>query len=407
MSKRVLGVAVLAAATLLVTAACSSNNGSATTPAPTPATTSPTAPASPTDTGAASPTAPASPTGTGTGGGTAAPTGGKVGVILPDASSSPRWENNDRPALQKAITDAGFTAIIENASADVSKFASLCDSMINQGVSVLMIVNLDSPSGAACQTKAAAAGIKNIDYDRLTLGGKADYYVSFDNVKVGELMGQGLVDCLTAAGKTTGVNIALIDGDPTDNNAALFKQGYMNILTPKFTAGDYKNVGQQTGKWDAAVAQQAFQQIFTQNNGKIDGVISANDTMAGGIVKVLADNKLAGTVPVTGQDASDEGLQRILAGTQCGSVFKDVNLEAQAAAKLAIALLKNDGSAQALVNGSAQDTTGNRAVPSVFANPVWVTKANIKVPFDAGYTTTAKVCTADYAAACKAAGLTS
>jgi D-xylose transport system substrate-binding protein len=327
-------------------------------------------------------------------------------VILPDATTSPRWENNDRPALQKAITEAGFTAIIQNASKDVTKFASLCDSMINQGVKVLMIVNLDSPSGAACQKKAAAAGIKNIDYDRLTLGGAQDYYVSFDNVKVGNLMGQGLIDCLTADGKTK-ANIALIDGDPTDNNAALFKQGYMDALKPKFDSGDYKNVGQQTGKWDAAVAQQAFQQIFTQNNGNIDGVISANDTMAGGIVKVLSDNKLAGKVPVTGQDASDEGLQRILAGTQCGTVFKDVNLEAEAAAKLAIALLKNDGSADKLVNGTARDTQANRDVPSVFATPVWVTKANIKVPFDAGYTTTAKVCTADYADACKAAGLTS
>jgi D-xylose transport system substrate-binding protein len=279
--------------------------------------------------------------------------------------------------------------------------------MINQGVKVLMIVNLDSPSGAACQKKAKAAGIKNIDYDRLTLGGSQDFYVSFDNIKVGALMGQGLVDCLTAEKKTSGVNIALIDGDPTDNNAALFKQGYLSVLQPKFDSGAYKNVGEQTGKWDAAVAQQAFQQIFTQNNGKIDGVISANDTMAGGVVKVLTDNKLAGKVPVTGQDASDEGLQRIITGTQCGTVFKDVNLEAQAAASLAIDLLKNDGSAQKLVNGTARDTQANRDVPSVFATPVWVTKANIKVPFDAGYTTTAKVCTSTYADACKAAGLTS
>ena len=330
----------------------------------------------------------------------------RSGVILPDATTSPRWENNDRPALQKAITDAGFTAVIQNASKDVTKFATLCDSMINQGVKVLMIVNLDSPSGAACQKKAAAAGIKNIDYDRLTLGGAADYYVSFDNVQVGKLMGQGLVDCLTAAGKTK-ANIAIIDGDPTDNNAALFKQGYISVLQPKFDSKDYTNVGEQTGKWDAAVAQQAFQQIFTQAGGKVDGVISANDTMAGGVVKVLTDNKLAGTVPVTGQDASDEGLQRVISGTQCGTVFKDVNLEAKAASDVAIALLKNDGSVDKLVNGSAKDTTGNREVKSVFATPVWVTKANIKVPFDAGYTTTAKVCTTAYAAACKTVGLTS
>ena len=141
----------------------------------------------------------------------------------------------------------------------------------------------------------------------------------------------------STADKKTKANIVEINGDPTDNNAALFKQGYVEALKPKFDSGDYKMVGDQTGKWDATVAQTTFEQIFTQNKGKVDGVISANDTMAGGIVTVLKNNKLAGKVPVTGQDASDEGLQRVIAGTQCGTVFKDVNLEADAAAKLAVA----------------------------------------------------------------------
>jgi D-xylose transport system substrate-binding protein len=340
----------------------------------------------------------------GNGGNGAAAEGGKVGVILPDAASSPRWENNDRPALDQAITDAGYEAIIQNASADVTKFASLCDSMINQGVSVLMIVNLDSESGAACQQKATDAGIASIDYDRLTLGGSADYYVSFDNVQVGRLMGEGLIGCLDAAGKTQ-ANIAYINGDPTDNNAALFKSGYEEALQPKIDSGDYTLVGDQTGEWDATVAQTTFEQIFTQNNGEIDGVISANDTMAGGIVTVLRNNNLAGEVPVTGQDASDEGLQRVVAGTQCGTVFKDVNLEAKAAADLAIAILKDDGSAESLVNGEVEDTQTGEMVQSVFATPVWVTQDNINEPFDAGYTTVDKVCTADFADACAELGL--
>jgi D-xylose transport system substrate-binding protein len=329
---------------------------------------------------------------------------GKVGVILPDAATSPRWENNDRPALEKAIKDAGYTSDIQNASKDVTKFASLCDSMINEGVNVLMIVNLDSESGAACEKKAKDSGIPSIDYDRLTLGGSADYYVSFDNVQVGKLMGDGLVACLDAAGKTQ-ANIAEINGDPTDNNAALFKEGYDGALKPKVDSGDYKIVGDQTGKWDATVAQTTFEQIFTQNDGKIDGVISANDTMAGGIVTVLKNNGLAGKVPVTGQDASDEGLQRVIAGTQCGTVFKDVNLEAEAAAKVAIAILKDDGSADALVNGSVDDSESNRKVDSVFATPVWITQDNIKEPFDAGYTTVDKVCTAAFADDCTKLGL--
>jgi D-xylose transport system substrate-binding protein len=328
----------------------------------------------------------------------------KIGVILPDASTSPRWENNDRPALEKAISAAGDTAIIQNASKDVTKFSSLCDSMINQGVAVLMIVNLDSESGAACESKAKAAGIPSIDYDRLTLGGSASYYVSFDNVQVGKLMGDGLIACLDADKKTK-ANIVEINGDPTDNNAALFKQGYDGALKPKYDSGDYKKVGDQTGKWDATVAQTTFEQLFNQNKGKVDGVISANDTMAGGIVTVLKNNGLAGKVPVTGQDASDEGLQRVIAGTQCGTVFKDVNLEAKAAADLAVAILKDDGSADALVNGTAKDTQANKDVDSVFATPVWVTQDNIKAPFDAGYTTVDKVCTADFAADCTKLGL--
>jgi D-xylose transport system substrate-binding protein len=345
----------------------------------------------------------------GSSGGGSTPSGSKakakIGVILPDAASSPRWENNDRPDLQKAITAAGYTAIIQNASKDVTKFASLCDQMINQSVTILMIVNLDSDSGAACEKKAADAGIKSIDYDRLTLGGSASYYVSFDNVQVGKLMGQGLVDCLTADGKTKNVNIIEINGDPTDNNAALFAQGYNSVLDPKYAAGDYKKVGDQTGKWDATVAQQTFEQLFTKNHGNVQGVISANDTMAGGIVTVLKNNGLAGKVPVTGQDASDEGMQRVIAGTQCGTVFKNVDLEAKAAADLAVAMVKNDGSADGMANGTVKDTTANKDVKSVFATPVWVTQANIKAPFDAGYTTVAKVCTADFAAACTKLGL--
>jgi D-xylose transport system substrate-binding protein len=330
--------------------------------------------------------------------------GGKVGVLLPDAATSPRWENNDRPLLEEAITAAGYEAVIQNASKDVNKFAQLCDSMINQGVNVLLVTNLDSESGAACEQKAKDAGIPSIDYDRLTLNGSADYYVSFDNVEVGKLMGDGLIACLDAAGKTS-ANIVKIDGDPTDNNAALFAEGYDGALQPKVDSGDYKIVGDQTGKWDATVAQTTFEQLYTKNNGKVDGVISANDTMAGGIVTVLKNNGVAGEVPVTGQDASDEGLQRVIAGTQCGTVFKDIKVEADAAVELAVAILEGGDAAAALVNGSVEDTEAGRQVKSVFATPVWITQDNVQDVFDAGYTTVDKVCTADFKAACDKLGV--
>ncbi|HJQ05242.1 MAG TPA: substrate-binding domain-containing protein [Nocardioides sp.] len=326
----------------------------------------------------------------------------QVGVILPDATSSPRWEGQDRPNLQKAFSDAGLKADIQNAGGDTAKFGQLCDSMINEGVSVLIITNLDSDSGTACLKKAADAGVKSIDYDRLTLGGGASYYVSFDNVKVGELMGTGLVDALKADGKNSG-NVVEVDGAATDNNAALFKQGYDSVLKAN---PQYKIVGDQSGNWDATKAGQVFDQMYTQNKGNIDGVISANDTMAGGIIARLKADGVAGKVPITGQDAGTEGIQNILMGYQSGTVYKNTSLEADAVAKLAIALINgDDATASSLATGSVKDTTLNKDVPSVLATPVWVTAKTVKQVFDDGQASAKDVCTGQFAAKCKAAGI--
>jgi D-xylose transport system substrate-binding protein len=330
---------------------------------------------------------------------------GSVGVILPDATTSPRWEANDRPSLQKAFDDAGIESDIQNAGGDKSKFGTICDSMINAGVTVLMIVNLDSESGTACLKKAAQAGIKSIDYDRLTLGGGASYYVSFDNVRVGELMGEGLKKCLTDLGKTSG-NIVFINGDPTDNNAALFKSGYEKALKPDIDAGTYKLVGDQTGKWDATIAGTTFEQIYTQNNGQVDGVVAANDTMAGGIVARLEPLGLAGKVPVTGQDATVEGLQRVLAGTQCVTVYKNTQLEADAASKLAIALIKGDeAEADSSVTGTVQDTVSKTDVQSVLVTPEAIYKDGVKKVIDDGFQPKDQVCTGQFAQLCTQAGI--
>ena len=329
--------------------------------------------------------------------------GGTVGVILPDATTSPRWEANDRPSLQKAFEDAGIEADIQNADGDVSKFGTICDSMINAGVNVLMIVNLDSESGSACLKKAADAGIQSIDYDRLTLGGGASYYVSFDNVVVGELMGKGLQTCLEEK-DTTKANIVFINGDPTDNNAALFKSGYEKALQPMIDSGDYTLVGDQTGVWDANKAGTAFEQIFTSADGKVDGVVSANDTMAGGIVARLAANGLDGEVPVTGQDASVEGLQRVLAGTQCMTVYKDTALEAKAASDLAISLIKGE-SGDSLVTGTVEDTVLKEDVPSVLAQPESIFAENVKDVIADGFQKKEDVCTDDFAQACEKYGV--
>jgi D-xylose transport system substrate-binding protein len=329
---------------------------------------------------------------------------GKVGVILPDATTSPRWESNDRPLLKAAFAAAGIGSDIQNALKDKSKFATICDSMINSGVKVLLIVNLDSETGSACLKKAQQAGIKTIDYDRLTLGGGASYYVSFDNVQVGKLMGQGLQQCLTVDHKTS-AKVVFINGDPTDNNAALLKQGYKEALTPLFNSGKYKLVGDQTGKWDADVAGTAFEQLFTQNNGKIDGVVSANDTMAGGIIARLTQNGLATRVPVTGQDATKEGLQRVLIGTQCMTVYKAIKKEADAASALAIDLIKGTTPDSSLVNTTVKDPVLKKDVPSALQTPVSIFKANVKDVIADGYWKRTDICTGRFAAACTANGV--
>ena len=342
--------------------------------------------------------------GSGGGGGSEGESSGTVGVILPDATTSPRWEANDRPLLQKAFEDAGIEADIQNADGDVSKFGTLCDGMINAGVNVLMITNLDSESGSACLKKAQDAGISTVDYDRLTLGGGASYYVSFDNVEVGRLMAEGLQKCLTDAGKSEGVNVVQINGDPTDNNAALFKQGYVEGLKPVVDSGAYKLVGDQTGEWDANVAGTAFEQLFTQNGGKVDGVISANDTMAGGIIARLKANGLNGKVPVTGQDASVEGLQAILAGDQCMTVYKAIEKEANAASELAISLINGEDGSE-LATETVEDTVAKTDVPSVLETPEIIYRDNVKDVIDDGYQTAEDVCTGAAEQACTELGI--
>jgi D-xylose transport system substrate-binding protein len=314
--------------------------------------------------------------------------GGKVGVILPDSASSARWETADRTYLTDAFKAAGVEADIQNANGDKAKFATLCDQYISSGVAVLMIVNLDSETGAACEKKAAAQGIKTIDYDRLTLGGDASYYVSFDNVAVGKAQGEGLVKCMQANGDDTGA-VVLLNGSPTDNNATLFKQGYETAIK---AAGYTIAADQSVPDWDNTKAGTIFEQIYTDTGGKFVGVDAANDGLGGAVVAVLAKNKLAGKVPVTGQDATDEGLQRVLLGTQCMTVYKAIKKEADAAAALAIALAKGE---TPTVAGTVKDTTTGKDVASELLIPQAIFADNVKDVVADGFTTAAKLCTTD------------
>ena len=320
-----------------------------------------------------------------TAGSSAATTTPKVGVILPDSASSARWETADRKFLTEAFTAGNMQFDIQNAGGDKAKFATICDSLIAGGVNVLMIVNLDSDTGSACEKKAAAQGIKTIDYDRLTLGGGAATYVSFDNVAVGKAEGDGLVQCMKANGDMSGT-VDLLNGSPTDNNATLFKQGYeAAIKAAGYTIGEDQSVPD----WDNTKAGTIFEQMFAKNP-KIVGVNSANDGLGGAVVAVLAKNGLAGKVPVTGQDATDEGLTRVLEGTQCVTVYKAIKKEAAAAAAAAIALANGQAPA---TNGTVKDSVSGMDVPSVLLTPQPIFKDNVKDVITDGFTTADKICT--------------
>jgi D-xylose transport system substrate-binding protein len=332
--------------------------------------------------------------------GAAASKAQKVGVLLPDTKSSVRWESFDRPLLQAAFKAAGVPVTIDNAQGDKSTQQQQAEQLITNGAKVLLLVNLDSGSGAAIEANAQSRGVKVIDYDRLTLKGSAAYYVSFDNVKVGELQGQGLVDCLGSAAKPA---IAELNGSPTDNNATLFKQGYDSVLKPLYSSGKATKVADQSvPDWDNQKALTIFEQMLQKANNKIDGVLAANDGLGNSAISAIKARKLK-QIPVTGQDATPQGIQNILSGDQCMTVYKAVKKEADAASKLAISLATGKPVESGLVNGKTNDTA--RDVPSVLLTPEAITKDNLKVVFDDGFLKPTEVCVGKYTSLCTKAGI--
>jgi len=308
--------------------------------------------------------------------------GGKVGFILPDSASSARWEAFDRPLITAECEAAGIECLIQNAEGDAGNMATIADQMIADGVQVLAIVNLDSESGAAIQKKAAEAGVKNIDYDRLTLGGMADVYVSFDNVAVGTAQGEGIIECLGGAGNVEGKKIIQLHGSPTDNNATLFKQGYQAAID----GSGLETVGEQAvPNWDNAEGGVIFEQLLTAAGGDIDGVLVANDGLSLAAQAVLTAQGL--TVPTTGQDATVDGLRAILQGTQCMTVYKPVIEEAKGAVAAAVQLLAGeDVTANATINNEVAD------IPYVQAQiqPIYID--SVKIPVQDGFVSRDDVC---------------
>ena len=338
---------------------------------------------------------------------------GMIGVLLPDTTSSARYVEFDAPYLKQAFQAAGLSSDdfkIDNAQGSTSTMQQQAEADITAGASVLLVDPLDPGSGAAIESNAESKGVKVIDYDRLVTGGPADrYYVSFNNVQVGKLIGQGEISCINAWG-VKNPNILIMDGDPTDNNAKLFAQGYNSVLDPKFADGTYKKVGEPTGTWDPPTAQTLFEQQYTAHPN-INAVVTPNDSNAAAVIAALKNKKIPPkTFPTTGQDAGLEGLQNILAGYQCGTVYKPYYLEAQAAAALALYLRAGQTPPSTLVNSTTKDSTIGADVKSVYTPPTWVTVDNmndtvVKDGKVTGDVTVKQLCSGGLQSACSAAGI--
>jgi D-xylose transport system substrate-binding protein len=332
---------------------------------------------------------------------------GSVAVILPDTTSSTRYVEFDAPYLKESFSKAGLSSsdvVVQNAlGSDATQFSD-AQTDITKGASVLVVDPLDSGVGSHIESYAKSHGVAVIDYDRLTLGGTRSYYVSFDNVKVGQVMGQGLESCVTAWG-VKNPNVIVMKGAPTDNNATLFAQGYDGVLASKFSSGGWKDVSNPAGTWDPPTALSEFTQQYTAHKN-INAALIPNDENGAPIIHYLIGQGIKPkTFPTTGQDATLTGLQNILAGYQCGTVYKPIYLEAQAAAALALYVRAGQTPPSSLVNGTSQDTTAHTSVPSVLLKPEWVTTKNMNSTVIADKFVPASQLCKGYTAACTAAGI--
>jgi D-xylose transport system substrate-binding protein len=330
---------------------------------------------------------------------------GQIGVLLPDTVTSARYVEFDAPLLTKAFQAAGLSSSdfsVQNAHGDNATQVSQAQADITNGASVLIVDPLTSGVGAQIEKYAKQHGAAVIDYDRLTLGGARSYYISFDNVKVGELIGQGFADCAKAWG-VNNPQIIEMKGDPTDNNATLFAQGYEKVISQN---SSWHVVAKPAGTWDPPTALNEFTQALTAHSNA-NGAIIPNDANDAPIINYLQKHGVkAKTFPTTGQDASSIGLQNVLGGYQCGTVYKPIFLEAQASAAVAIYVRAGKTPPADLVNGQTDDSQANTQVPSVLLTPVWVTPDNMAdTVIKDGAVKASDICTKALKSACQAAGI--
>src|SRR5215469_10715591 len=345
----------------------------------------------------------------------------QIGVILPDTTSSTRWVDFDAPYIKQAFTAAGFSSSqfrIDNAQGSDATELSDATADISLGAKILIMCPLDGPTGVAIAKLAEQKGVTLISYDRATFEGSKTYYVSFDNEKVGELIGQGFNQCLTDWKVAKPQVYVLNGGEDTDPNAISFATGYNKVVFgqsaktvpagAKGTAGGATLVAENFAPgWDNTKGGTIFQQAYTANP-KINATIEANDGLAN---SVITDLKSAGVkpnkVPTTGQDATAQGMAWILEGYQCGSVYKAVYKEAQDAVALATILLAGDKPPTALLNGKTVDPANSSITePASLLTPVWVTKGNMETTVvKDGFDTASAICAIAGASVCASAGI--
>ena len=329
--------------------------------------------------------------------------GDTIALLLPE-NQTPRYEAHDRPDFEKKVSQLcnDCKVIYSNANGDATTQQSNADAALTQGAKVLVLDAVDASSAASIVARANAQNVPVISYDRLITNSDIAYYVSFDNTRVGRLQGQSLTAKLRSIGKPNGP-IIMLNGDPADNNAHLFKQGASSV----FKANNVKVAkSYDTPGYSGTAADDEAQQAITALGGNgFAGVYGANDDIAGGgITAMKAAGITPSTRPTTGQDATIAGIQRILTGDQYMTVYKAVTREARVAAQLAVALAKGDKAPADLI--TSNQNNGKKNVPSVLLTPVAVTQANVKnTVIKDGYDTVAQVCTPAFRAACDAAGI--
>lgn len=338
----------------------------------------------------------------GGGGGTPAGGGKKIALLLPETKTT-RYEAQDRPLFEAKVKAlcSDCEILYSNADQDAAKQQNQADAALTNGAKVLVLDPVDSASAGSIVSNAKAKGVPVISYDRLITNADVDYYISFDNEKVGKLQGQALVDKLKADGKSG--QIVMINGAPTDNNAKLFKEGAHSVID---SSGFKVAKEYDTPDWSPNKAQDEMEQAITAvGKGNFVGVYAANDGTAGGAIAAMKGQGISPLPPVTGQDAELAAIQRILTGEQFMTVYKAIKPEAEQAAELAVNLV-NGKTAEAAALAKATVANGQKDVPSILLDPVTVTKDNVKDTIIAdNFLKATDICAGPAASACTAAGI--